>query len=227
MIEKYFPYASQLPDEFVQATLETVYMVVISALIAGVLGLFLGIVLILTGKDGLKENKHVYNFLDKLVDIGRSIPFIILLAVIFPFTRFVVGTIVGTTAAIPPLVVATVPFYARQIQNALLEVDPGVIEAARAMGVSDLGIVFRVYLKEGLVPIIRASNFTMISLIGLTTMAGAVGGGGLGQLAISKGYQRYHNDVTFAALIILLILVFITQLIGNIAIKLTSKNKKR
>ncbi|WEV60501.1 ABC transporter permease [Streptococcaceae bacterium ESL0729] len=226
MIEKYFPYASQIPDDFIQASLETIYMTLVSALIAGFLGLILGIILLVTGKGGLKENKFIYTILDKIVDIGRSIPFVILLAVIFPFTRLIVGTIVGTTAAIVPLVVGTVPFFARQIQNALLEVNPGVIEAAKSMGVSDLGIIFRVYLREGLVPIIRACNFTMISIIGLTAMAGAVGGGGLGQLAISKGYQRYHNDVTLVALVIILLLVFITQIIGNLTIKVASKNKK-
>jgi D-methionine transport system permease protein len=125
-------------------------------------------------KDGLTPQRLIYSILDKLVNIGRSIPFIILLAVIMPVTRFIVGTSVGTAAVTVPLVLGTIPFYARQIQNALLEVDPGVVEAARAMGVGNLGIIYRVYFKEGLVSIIRASSFTVINLIGLTAMAGTL-----------------------------------------------------
>ena len=227
MIEKYFPNAIHMGDDFKEAFNETVYMTTVSALIAGFIGLFLGILLLISNKNGLKANKYLYTFLDKLVDVGRSIPFIILLAVIYPFTRLIVGTSVGTSAAIVPIVVGTVPFFARQVQNALLEVDPGVIEAAKAMGTSTWGIIYRVYLREGLVSLIRVSNFTLINLIGLTTMAGAVGGGGLGQLAISKGYQRYHNDVTFVALVLILLLVFITQAIGNILIKFFTKGQRK
>jgi len=136
-----------------------------------------------------------------------------------------VHTSVGTTAVTVPIVIGTIPFFARQIQNALLEVDPGVVEAARAMGVGTFGIIFRVYLKEGLVSIIRASSFTIINLIGLTAMAGIVGGGGLGAMAIQVGYQRNQKDVTFMSLILVLVIVFITQLLGNIAVKLASKGR--
>ncbi|WP_206184332.1 methionine ABC transporter permease [Sporolactobacillus sp. THM19-2] len=126
------------------------------------------------------------------------------------------GTTIGTTAAIVPLVIGISPFYARQIQNALVEVDSGIIEAAESMGSGPLEIIFRVYLREGLADIIRVSVLTMISLIGLTAMAGAVGGGGLGNLAVSVGYQRFQNDVTFVAMIIILLLVFVIQFIGDI-----------
>ncbi|MFZ2774212.1 MAG: ABC transporter permease subunit, partial [Trichococcus flocculiformis] len=145
-----------------------------------------------------------------------------LMALIVPFTRLVVGTSIGTTASIVPLVVATVPFYARQIQNALVEVDAGVIEAAQSMGASPGEIIFRVYLKEGLPGIIRVSSVTIINLIGLTAMAGAIGGGGLGNLAITRGYNRFQNDVTLVATIIILIIVFISQAIGNALVKKVS-----
>ncbi|NLB98923.1 MAG: ABC transporter permease subunit, partial [Lactobacillales bacterium] len=137
-------------------------------------------------------------------------------------TRFIVGTSIGSTAAIVPLVISTTPFFARQIQNALLEVDPGVVEAAQAMGTSNLDIIFRVYLKEGLASIIRVSAVTIINVIGLTAMAGAVGGGGLGNLAISRGYNRFQDDVILVATGLILIIVFISQAIGNYLVKKVS-----
>ncbi len=150
-----------------------------------------------------------------MVNLLRSIPFIILLAVISPLTSFLVGTTVGTTAALVPLIVGIFPFYARQIQIALQEVGPGVVEAAQSMGLSNQEIIFRVFLREGLADIIRVSTLTVISLIGLTTMAGAVGAGGLGNVAISIGYARFQNDVTFVCMIILLVMVFAVQFIGD------------
>jgi D-methionine transport system permease protein len=142
-----------------------------------------------------------------------------------PVTRFIVGTSVGTAAVTVPLVLGTIPFFARQIQNALLEVDPGVVEAARAMGVGNFGIIYRVYLKEGLVSIIRASSFTVINLIGLTAMAGTVGGGGLGSMALQQGYQRGRGDITFLSLVFVLVIVFISQVLGNLAVKAASKGR--
>lgn len=216
---QHFPNVISLKEEFIQSTIETLYMTFWTAIIAGVLGILLGVILVVTGKNGVLENRPLYNVLDKLVNIFRSIPFIIMIAVIVPFTRFLVGTSIGTTAALVPLVVGTTPFFARQIQNALLEVDSGVIEAAESMGVGPFGIIFRVYLKEGLVSIVRVSALTIINLIGLTTMAGAIGGGGLGNLAISRGYNRFQTDVTLVATIIILILVFISQFASNLIIK--------
>ena len=137
------------------------------------------------------------------------------MAVMFPITNFIAHTTVGTTAALVPLVVGIFPFYARQVQNALLEIDPQVIEAARSMGSGNLEIIFRIYLREGLPDLIRASIVTVISLIGLTTMAGAIGSGGLGDVAISIGYARYQNDVTVAAMLVILIMVFIVQFAGD------------
>ena len=218
----FLPNVSEIWDEVLQSTWETLYMTLVAGLIAGILGVILGVILVVTEDGGILESRHLYNVLDKLVNIFRSLPFIILMALIVPFTRFVVGTSIGTTASIVPLVVATVPFYARQIQNALVEVDAGVIEAAQSMGASPWEIIFRVYLKEGLPGIIRVSSVTIINLIGLTAMAGAIGGGGLGNLAITRGYNRFQNDVTLVATIIILIIVFISQAIGNALVKKVS-----
>jgi D-methionine transport system permease protein len=225
MINQFFPNAAELWPDFWTATLETLQMTFITGVIAGILGLILGVILLMTDEDGLTPQRLIYSILDKLVNIGRSIPFIILLAVIMPVTRFIVGTSVGTAAVTVPLVLGTIPFFARQIQNALLEVDPGVVEAARAMGVGNLGIIYRVYLKEGLVSIIRASSFTVINLIGLTAMAGTVGGGGLGSMALQQGYQRGRGDITFLSLVFVLVIVFISQVLGNLAVKAASKGR--
>ena len=221
-ITTFLPNVSEIWDEVLLSTWETLYMTLVAGLIAGVLGVILGVILVVTEDGGILENRHLYNVLDKLVNIFRSLPFIILMALIVPFTRFVVGTSIGTTASIVPLVVATVPFYARQIQNALVEVDAGVIEAAQSMGASPWEIIFRVYLKDGWAGIIRVSSVTIINLIGLTAMAGAIGGGGLGNLAITRGYNRFQNDVTLVATIIILIIVFISQAIGNALVKKVS-----
>ncbi|MFT8356157.1 methionine ABC transporter permease [Bifidobacterium aquikefiri] len=212
-------------SDFTQATEETVLMTVSAMIIAGVIGLIIGILLLLTGSRGLSPNAPLYWVLDQIVNIGRSIPFIILLAIIMPFTRLIVGTSIGTTAVTVPIVVGTIPFFARQVQNALLEVDPGVVEAAQAMGLGNLAIVFRVYLKEGLISLVRSVNFTIINLIGLTAMAGAVGGGGLGATALQEGYQRGRTDVTFVAMILILIFVFLTQIIGNALLRLIAHGR--
>jgi D-methionine transport system permease protein len=140
-----------------------------------------------------------------------------------PVTRLIVGLLLGLQAVTVPLVLGTIPFFARQIQNALLEVDPCC--ARRAMGVGNFGIIYRVYLKEGLVSIIRASSFTVINLIGLTAMAGTVGGGGLGSMALQQGYQRGRGDVTFLSLIFVLVIVFISQVLGNLGVKAASKGR--
>lgn len=212
---KFFENAYNIRYDFLIETRSTIYMTVIAALVAGFLGLVLGIILVLFQDGGLIENKKIYSILDKIVNISRSIPFIILIALLSSVTRFIVGTTIGSTAAIVPLVFACIPFYSRQVENALLEVDKGIIEAAKSMGYSKLQIILHVYLKEGLIGIVRVSQLTLISLLSLTTMAGAVGGGGLGNLAISQGYYRYRNDITIVATVIILVLVFLIQYIGN------------
>ena len=219
LLEKYLPNVIQIPNEFVQATIDTLYMSFFTSLVSGVLGIFFGVILVVTRQGGILENLFLFNVLDKIVNIVRSIPFIILLSLLVGVTRLIVGTSIGATAALVPLIVGVVPFFARQIEIALLEVDPGVIEAAEAMGTSPLGIIFRVYLLEGLPGIVRVSALTIINVIGLTAMAGAVGAGGLGSLAVTRGYNRFQTDVTWVAMIIILILVFISQAVSNWIIK--------
>ena len=216
------PNVLQMKAEFIQATLETLYMTAVSALVAGILGLGLGVLLVVTQPQGILADGPSYQILDKLTNLLRSVPFIILLAVISPLTSYLVGTTVGTMASLVPLVFGIFPFYARQVQNALLDVDQGIVEAAQSMGSSPMAIIFRVYLKEGLPDLIRVSIVTVISQIGLTTMAGAIGAGGLGDIAISIGYARFENDVTFVAMIIILILVFAVQLFGDWLVKSVS-----
>lgn len=210
-------------NEIVKSTVETLIMTGITGVIAGVLGIALGVTLVVIRENGILENKVLYNVLDKVVNTFRSIPFLILSMLIIPFTRLITGTSIGVPGAIVPLVVATVPFFARQVQLALLEVDHGVIEASVAMGCSPLEIIFRVYLKEGLPSLIRAGSLTIISLIGLTTMAGAFGAGGLGNLAISRGYNRFQGDVMIVATGIMLVIVFISQGIGTFLEKKATK----
>ena len=222
LINKLLPNVVNKVPELGKAVVDTFYMIGISGGISFVFGLILGIILVVTKKGNILENKIVFNVLDKIINIFRSIPFIILLAAAIPLTRAIVGTAVGTKGALVPLVIGTVPFFTRQIESALSELDNGLIEAAQSMGSSPLEIIFRVYLKESIPNIIRATTITFISLVGLTAMAGSVGGGGLGDLAIRYGYQRFQNDVTFVTIIILLIIVNLIQGIGDLIIKKTT-----
>ena len=208
----YFKNSLAIKEQFLIETRATLYMTLVTALIAGILGLAIGVALVVTGKGGILENKKIYSVLDKLVNITRSIPFVIIIALVASFTRFLVGTTIGPTAAIVPLVCGTV-------QNSLVEVDKGIIEAARSMGDSPLQIIFGVYLREGLAGLVRVSQLTLISLVGLTAMAGAVGSGGLGNLAVSQGFNRFQNDVTLVSTMIILVIVFVIQYIGNVIIK--------
>ncbi|MBS4762192.1 ABC transporter permease [Carnobacteriaceae bacterium zg-ZUI252] len=210
-------------QEIVKSTIETLTMTAITAVIAGALGIALGVLLVITRRGGILQNVFLYTVLDKLVNVFRSIPFLILSMLIIPITRALVGTTIGIPGAVVPLIFATVPFFSRQVQLALLEVDAGVIEASVAMGLTPLQIIFKVYLKEGLPSLIRAGSLTIISLIGLTTMAGAFGGGGLGNLAIARGYNRFQGDVMIITVVIILIIVFICQAIGDFLEKATTK----
>ena len=210
------------PDELLESFGQTIYMVIVSGAISMVFGLFFGIVLTATAPKGVLKNKVVFNILDKLVNIFRSIPFVILLTALIPLTRMVVGTAIGTKGAILPLIFGTVPFFTRQIESALAEVDYGLIEAAESMGNSPWEIIFRVYLKESVPGIVRAMQITFISLVGLTAMAGAVGGGGLGDFAIRYGHSRGQTDVTYVTVIIILIMVSLIQSTGSYVIKKTT-----
>ena len=213
------PNISAKPNELVEATLQTLNMMVLSGAISLFFGLIFGVMIVVTAPKGILKNAFIYTILDKLINVFRSIPFVILLAALIPFTRMVVGTAIGTKGAILPLVFGTVPFFTRQIESALHEVDNGLIEAAQSMGSSPIEIIFRVYLRESMTGIIRGVQITFISLLGLTAMAGAIGGGGLGDFAIRYGHQRNQTDVTYVTVIIILVMVSLIQGVGNRAIK--------
>ncbi len=218
----YFHNAYEIKDLFIEETISTIYMVSITAIIAAIFGIILGVILAITEERAILPSPHIHNILDKIINIGRSLPFVLLLAIVAPLTRFLVGTTIGNTAAIVPLVLGTIPFYARQVQNVLAEVDKGIIEAAQSMGFSPIHIIIDVYLGESKEGLIRAGALTIISIIGFTAMAGAIGAGGLGKLAIAYGYNRFKTDVTIVATILILCLVFIVQFIADISIKLIS-----
>lgn len=221
-LNKLLPNVMEKLPEFYRSIEETLIMLVWSGVIALILGLLLGITLVVTKKGGILENKVIFQVLDKTINFLRSIPFIILLFALIPFTRLIVGTAIGVKGAIIPLVFGTVPFYSRQIETALAELNPGLIEAAESMGSGKIEIIVRVYLRECIGGIVRGTTITAISLIGLTAMAGAVGAGGLGDFAIRFGYQRNQIDVTYVSVIILVLLVNLIQIIGNIIVKKNS-----
>lgn len=206
---------SKMIDVMIQAVGQTVYMVFFSTLFASILGFILGIVVTVTSPKGLKPNKIIYNVLDLIINVLRSFPFIILIVFIIPLTRAIVGTPIGETAAIVPLTIAAAPFVARIIESSLKEVDPGVIEAAKSFGASNTQIIFKVMLKEAVPSIISGLTLTIINIIGYSAMAGSVGAGGLGKVAISYGYQRYQTDVMIVTVIILIIMVQGLQSLGN------------
>lgn len=216
---EYFKNAIELKEMFVTETFATIYMVLTTSFVSGFFGILIGMALSVTEQGAILEHKKLHSVLDKIVNIGRSIPFVIMLAIIAPLTRFLVGTTIGNTAAIVPLVIGTVPFYARQVQNTFSEVDKGVIEAAQSMGFSPIKIVLFVYISEAKEGLIRAGAVTIISLIGLTAMAGAIGAGGLGKMAISYGYNRFKQDVTLVATVLILLLVFLVQAASNLIIR--------
>lgn len=204
---------------FFDAIRDTLIMVCWSGSIAFVLGLSLGVVITVTRPGGILENKTVYQVLDKLINFFRSIPFIILLTWVIPVSRAVMGTAINVEGAIIPLIMGTVPFFSRQIESALAETDYGLIEAALSMGSSPVEIIFRVYLRESISGIARGTTITIISLIGLTAMAGAVGSGGLGDFAIRYGHDRNMTDVTWVTVIVVFVLVSIIQISGNLIVK--------
>ncbi|QHN50339.1 ABC transporter permease [Geobacillus stearothermophilus] len=206
------------------ATVETLYMTGVAVAASFVLGIVLGLLLFLTAKGNLWENRFVNTVIAAFVNIFRSIPFIILIILLIPFTTWLVGTMLGANAALPALVIGAAPFYARMVEIALREIDKGVIEAAQAMGASTWTIIWKVLLPESLPALVSGITVTAVSLVSYTAMAGAIGAGGLGNLAYLEGFQRNHNDVTFVATVLVLVIVFIIQLIGDFV---TSKIDKR
>ena len=218
-IETILPNVAKHPERFFNGFLETLVMVLWSGSISFVLGLIFGITITVTKKGGILENKVVYQILDKLINLFRSIPFIILLTGVMPLSRLLMGTAIGVRGAIVPLVFGCVPFFSRQVETALAEVDGGLIEAAESMGLSPFDIIFRVYLRESVGPLVRGTTITLVSLIGLTAMAGAVGAGGLGNYAIMYGHDRNQLDVTWLTIVVLVIVVNLIQAGGNRIVK--------
>ncbi|EEK48112.1 Binding-protein-dependent transport system inner membrane component [Bacillus cereus ATCC 10876] len=207
-----------------EATGETLYMTAIAALATFVLGLILGLLLFMTAKDNLWENKSINTVIGAFVNIFRSIPFIILIILLIPFTKILLGTILGASAALPALIIGAAPFYARMVEIALREIDKGVIEASKAMGAKTSTIILKVLIPESLPALVSGITVTTIALVGYTAMAGVVGAGGLGTLAYLEGFQRGNNDVTIVATICVLLVVFLIQWIGD---SLTTRIDKR
>ncbi len=208
-----------------EATLDTLTMVGASTILATTIGIPVGILLTTSAPNHILELPPLHRILGGIVNIGRSIPFIILMVAIIPFTRQVVGTSIGTAAAIVPLTVAAIPFIARLVEGALLKVDAGVIEAAESMGASPLEIISKVMIPEALPGLVLAVTHTAVNLVGYSAMAGAIGGGGLGDLAIRYGYQRFRGDVMLQTVIVLVVLVQGMQMVGDkIAHKLYHRN---
>lgn len=202
---------------------ETVYMVVVSMIVATIIGVPLGVLLHTTSKGQILESPAVNRVVGAIVNAVRSIPFIILLVAIIPFTRLLVGTAIGTTAAMVPLVIAAIPFIGRQVETSLKEVPFGLVEAAQSMGATPAQIIWKVLLPESMSSIVAQLTTVIISLVGESAMAGAVGGGGLGDLAIRYGYQRFRPEIMLATVIILIVLVQLVQFIGNTLAKRLDK----
>lgn len=202
--------------QIIKAIIETLQMVSISLVAGSLLGIPLGIVLVITKNGGIVKNKAIFSIINNIINVVRSLPFIILLVAIVPFTRFVVGTSIGTKAAIVPLIVYIIPYIARLVENSLLEVNSGIIEAAEAMGATAIQIIWHFLLPEALGSLILTLTTATIGLIGATAMAGTVGGGGIGDVAISYGYQRFDTGVIVITVIILIVFVQAIQSLGNI-----------
>lgn len=221
-LEAWFPNVMARLPEFYKAIRDTLTMFGIAGAFVLLFGLFFGVLLVTTRKGGILENAVVFQILDKAINVFRSIPFIILLTLLLPLTRLIMGTAIGVKGAIVPLVIGTTPFFSRQVEAALSEIGSGVVEAAQSIGMSPAGIIFRVYLREGIPMLARAATITAISLIGSTAMAGAVGAGGLGDFAIRYGHNRFMEDVTWVTVAALVLLVCIVQIIGSLIAKLTT-----
>lgn len=207
------------------STWQTLYITLISTLIAYIFGIPLGIWVVSTSSNSIAPNRPVHESLSRIINIGRSIPFIILLVAVLPLTRMLIGTTIGPTATIVPMTIAAIPFVARMIEQSLVEVDNGLIEMGQAMGATSIQIIFKILLTESLPSIIRGVSITIINLIGYSAMAGAVGGGGLGDLAIRYGYHRRQTDIMMVTIVLLIIIVEVIQVSGNaIASKIDKRN---
>ena len=204
---------------FMPALLQTVYMLFVPTILATLIGFVIAVVLVITKSDGLKPNKSVYNVLGLVVNMVRSFPFIILLISIIPLTRLIVGTSIGETAALVPITIGSAPFIARLIESSLNEVDPGLIEAAKSFGATKRQIIFKVMLKEATPSIISGITLAIITILGYTAMAGAVGAGGLGNVALMYGYQQFNKNVILYTVVALILIVQVIQWAGDLLYK--------
>ncbi|CNJ90645.1 methionine ABC transporter permease [Yersinia alsatica] len=210
-------------DQFIQALHDTLVMVSISLVIGSLIGIPLGILLVVTRPGGLIKNRVFYNILNPVINIIRSLPFIILMVAIIPLTRLIVNTTIGTPGAIVPLIIFIAPYIGRLVENSLLDVNPGILEAAKSMGATPLQAIWYFLLPEALSSLILALTTATIGLIGATAMAGTVGGGGIGDLAITYGYQRFDTFVTVTTAIVLIITVQLIQSLGNLFARKTRR----
>ena len=208
-------WTKEVVDMILKGIQETLYMTLLSTLMGYVIGLPMGVLLAVSDKDGLKPNRVLYRILDVIANIVRSIPFLILLILLIPFTRMIVGKSYGSTATVVPLVIADGPFIARMVESSLKEVDEGVIEAARSMGASNLRIIVKVLLVEARTSLINGATIAVGTILGYSAMAGTIGGGGLGDIAIRYGYHRYQADIMIVTVVLLVILVQIFQMVGT------------
>lgn len=218
---------SQTLAMMAEGTGATLYMTLMSTLFGYILGLPMGIILVVTAPKGLRPNQVVYRILDVIVNITRSIPFLILMILIMPFTRILVGKTYGTTATIVPLALAAAPFIARMVESSLLEVDHGVIEAAQSMGASLWTIIWKVLLAEARTSLIVGATIALGTILGYSAMAGTIGGGGLGDIAMRYGYYRYQADIMIIAVVLLVLLVQILQVVGMILFKKLDRRNTR
>ncbi|ORI28685.1 metal ABC transporter permease [Rhodococcus erythropolis] len=202
-----------------EALLDTLYMVGVSFVLTVIIGIALGVLLHASAPHGIRPNRVLNSVLGTVVNIGRSLPFVILLVLLIPATRAIVGTALGATAAIVPLTIGSVPFFARVVENALREVDSGRVEAARSMGATDKDIITKVLLPESVPGLVAGATLTAVMLIGFSAMAGAIGAGGLGDFAIKYGYQRFNTPVLFVAVVILIVLVQAIQSTGDLVVR--------
>ncbi len=217
---------SGMTELFLEGLLETIYMVLVSTAVSYVIGLPIGVILNITDKDGICRNIPINRILGFVVNFLRSIPFIILLVTVMPLTRFIVGTTIGSTATIVPLVISAAPFVSRMVESSLQEVDAGVIEAAESMGSSPFQIITKVLIPEAKPSLITGAAIAITTILGYTAMAGFVGGGGLGAIAVNYGYYRYDDVTMYITVIILVIVVQVFQEIGIRAVKMTDKRLK-
>ncbi len=222
MIETLFPNVDT--EKAWEKTIETLYMTGVSLIWIFIIGVILGLLLFLTSKGNLWENRVINWIISSIVNIFRSIPFVILIVLLIPFTRALMGTMIGMKAALPALIIGSAPFYARMVEIGLREIDKGVIEAARSMGARTSTIIFKVLLPESMPAIVSGITVTAIALVGYTAIAGVIGAGGLGDYAYLDGFSRNQNDVTVFATLLILLIVFIIQFIGD---TITKKIDKR